>query len=175
MHPSRNAATPSCTLYEMASRRQRREAAARRRAQQPPPAAPTRADGVPRLSLSRGEAAHALGVSLRTLDRQVVPRIQSALLEDGTRLIPLAELERYLAERTRPARAPIASAGRRAIPEQIRERIRSERRAGFSYRQIAERLQADGVPTAQAGTRWWASTVRGALERQSLTTTGGST
>jgi hypothetical protein len=148
----------------MGSRRQRREAAARRRGQQVPPAAPARAQrDVPRLSLSRAEAAQALGVSLRTLDRQVVPRIQTALLEDGTRLIPLAELERYLAERTKPARVPIASSGRRAIPEAVRARIRAERRAGFSYRQIAERLQAEGVPTAQSGRRWWASTVRGAL------------
>jgi hypothetical protein len=149
----------------MASRRQRREAATRRRAQQAGPAATARAqEGVPRLALSRAEAARALGVSLRTLDRQVVPRIQSARLEDGTRLIPLAELERYLAERMQPARAPLARpSGRRAIPEAIRERIRHERAAGFSYRQIADRLDADGVPTAQAGARWWASTVRGAL------------
>jgi len=126
-------------------------------------APPAGAHDLPRLSLSRTQAAQALGVSLRTLDRQVVPRIQSALLEDGTRLIPLAELERYLHERTRPARVPLASTGRRAIPEAVRERIRAERLAGFSYRQIAERLQAEGVPTAQSGTRWWASTVRGAI------------
>jgi hypothetical protein len=163
-------------LYEVASRRQRREAAARRRAEQSAPVSETSArQDVPRLSLPRAQAAHALGVSLRTLDRQVVPRIQSALLEDGTRLIPVAELERYLPEHTQPARAPIASTGRRAIPEATRARIRAERQAGLSYRQIAERLQADGVPTAQSGTRWWASTVRGALERASVTTSGRAT
>ncbi|MDX6646498.1 MAG: hypothetical protein QOK40_2225 [Miltoncostaeaceae bacterium] len=144
----------------MASRRQRRGGV--RRAQPAAPAA-SATDDPPRLSLSRAEAAQALGVSLRTLDRQVVPRIQTALLEDGTRLIPLAELERCLVERTTPARTPMASSSRRAIPEAIRERIRSERQAGLSYRQIADRLQAEGVPTAQSGTRWWASTVRGAL------------
>jgi hypothetical protein len=164
MHPSQECATRSCTLYGMASRKQRREAAARRRAQQTAPVPSTSAQhDVPRLSLSRAEAAQALGVSLRTLDRQVVPRIQTAQLEDGTRLIPVSELERYLAERTQPAQRSMTTAGRRVIPDAIRERIRSERRVGFSYRQIAERLQADGVPTAQSGMRWWASTVRGAV------------
>ena len=161
MHPWQMRAPTRCTLYEMASRRQRR-GGVHRRAQPAAPAASAK-DEPPRLSLSRAEAAQALGVSLRTLDRQVVPRIQSALLEDGTRLIPLAELERYLAERTQPARLAMAATSRRAIPEPIRERIHSERQAGLSYRQIAERLQAEGVPTAQSGTRWWASTVRGAV------------
>ena len=51
------------------------------------------------------QAAEALGVSLATLDRRVIPAIETVRTEWGSRLIPVDELERYLAERRQEARA----------------------------------------------------------------------
>ena len=44
--------------------------------------------------------------------------------------------------------------------------IRAMRGAGSSYRQVAAALNAEGVPTAQGGREWYASTVR-AIEQRS--------
>jgi DNA invertase Pin-like site-specific DNA recombinase len=46
------------------------------------------------------------------------------------------------------------------IGEAIRRRIYEERVAGVSYRLIAESLNKEGVPTANGGEQWYASTVR---------------
>ena len=62
------------------------------------------ADRIERLVYSREQAAEALGISLATLDRRVVPVIATVKTEWGARLIPVAELERYLADRTVEAR-----------------------------------------------------------------------
>lgn len=43
-------------------------------------------------------------------------------------------------------------------------RVKLERAAGKSLRAIAEGLNADGMPTAQGGAKWYASTVKVALE-----------
>lgn len=48
-------------------------------------------------------------------------------------------------------------------------RIAAERRAGASLRAIADGLQQDGVPTAQGGATWHASTVRKVLSGQQAT------
>jgi DNA invertase Pin-like site-specific DNA recombinase len=45
-----------------------------------------------------------------------------------------------------------------AVPIDVRARIRNDRKAGKSLRNIAEALTKDGVPTAHGG-RWHASTV----------------
>jgi DNA invertase Pin-like site-specific DNA recombinase len=81
----------------------------------------------------------------------------------------VAELERGLiAERTKAAlrtkRAQGARLGRPvALPLAVRERIAAEHDAGRSLRAIAAGLTADGVPTAQGGAAWHASTVRNVL------------
>jgi hypothetical protein len=51
------------------------------------------------------------------------------------------------------------------IPEAVLAQIVRERDAGTSYRRIAAELQAAGVPTAQGGREWRASTVRAAYLR----------
>ena len=44
-------------------------------------------------------------------------------------------------------------------------RIRTERAAGNSLAAIANGLNADHVPTAQSGSRWYPATVRYTLNR----------
>jgi hypothetical protein len=126
-------------------------------------------DPVERLVYSREQAAQALGVSLATLDRRVVPAIATVKTEWGARLIPAAELERYLAERAvepRPRRWRRARSGRRsAVPPEVVARIRRERAQGGTLAEIAHALNRDGVPTGQGGRQWWPSTVRAILQR----------
>jgi DNA invertase Pin-like site-specific DNA recombinase len=84
-------------------------------------------------------------------------------------LATFAQFERRLiGERTREAmaakRAQGARFGRpRQMPADVVERIREERKGGASLPKIAAGLNADGVPTAQGGRRWYPSTVRAVL------------
>ncbi len=158
----------------MARRRQR----LRREKQQrhaPKPAGVSRVDDaevdepVARLVYSREQAAQALGVSLATLDRRVVPAIATVKTDWGARLIPAAELERYLAERTEEPRAPRwrrARSGRRStLSPEVVARIRREHVQGSSLTEIAHRLNRDDIPTGQGGRQWWPSTVQTVLRR----------
>jgi hypothetical protein len=126
---------------------------------------------VRRLTYTRAQAAAALGVSVQTIDRRVVPAIDTVKTAWGSRLIPVSELERYLAAHTEPARSPrLRSAARgrpTAVPEEVARRIAQEHRRGKSLGQIARDLNAEAVPTAQGGRQWWPSTVRTVLLRLS--------
>jgi len=93
----------------MSRRRHRLRAEKERRHASPQPPVPSARDlnvtgHVKRLACTRKQAAEALGVSLATLDRRVVPAIETVRTEWGSRLIPVDELERYLAERREEAR-----------------------------------------------------------------------
>jgi DNA invertase Pin-like site-specific DNA recombinase len=76
---------------------------------------------------------------------------------------------RLISERTKQALARKRAGGVRlgAPPEidpSIARRIRKERKAGRTLRQIAERLNEDRIPTARGG-RWQASTLQRVLAR----------
>jgi DNA invertase Pin-like site-specific DNA recombinase len=76
---------------------------------------------------------------------------------------------RLISERTKQALAQKRASGVRlgAAPEidpSIARRIRKERSAGRSLREIAERLNAEAIPTARGG-RWHASTLQRVLAR----------
>lgn len=63
--------------------------------------APPLAGPVPRIALSREEAALALGVSLDSFERHVQPDLR--LIRRGRlRLVPVSELERWAAEQAEP-------------------------------------------------------------------------
>jgi hypothetical protein len=125
---------------------------------------------VERLAYTRTQAAEALGMSRSTFVRRVLPFVETLEMPWGTKLIPVDELERLLAERRRAARRrrrPATPGRPRALaPELVRE-IRAERAAGKSLRAIASDLNASHTPTAHGGTRWWPSTVRAILRRRS--------
>jgi hypothetical protein len=154
-------------------RQRRRREKERRHAPRPvtPPAATNCHVGGPveRLAYTREQAAQALGVSLATLDRRVVPAIATVKTEWGARLIPVGELERYLADRReepRTKRRRSAPPGRKpAISAEVVARIHRERAQGASLGEIARRLNRDDIPTGQGGRQWWPSTVRAVLIR----------
>jgi hypothetical protein len=155
----------------MANRRQRRKREkVQRHVPQPVHASGVEpGDAIRPLVYSREQAAQALGVSLATLDRRVVPTIATVKTEWGARLIPAGELDRYIAERAeepRTTRRRQTRLGRRStLPDEVVARIRHERARGDSLAEIARRLNHDGVPTAQSGRQWWPSTVRVVLAR----------
>jgi DNA invertase Pin-like site-specific DNA recombinase len=84
-------------------------------------------------------------------------------------LATFAQFERRLiGQRTKEALAVKRSQGvrlgrPRSLPLEVRERIVLERESGETLTAIADRLNRDGVATAQHGARWWPSTVRSVL------------
>ena len=127
------------------------------------------AERVERLTYTRRQAAEALGVSVSTIDRRVVPVLRTIRNEWGMRLIPVSELTRYLEERTTEARAQPKRRrrpGRRTgLHESTVARIHAEHTRGRSLAETARGLNADGVKTSHGGRRWWPSTVRSILMR----------
>jgi hypothetical protein len=163
-------------LYDgRSTRRKRRRHPVRREHAAAPPAAARAGDfyataNVRRLAYSRRQAAEALGVSISTIDRRIVPAVDTVKTPWGQRLIPVDELERFLAAHVEPG-APAAKrkpAGRPvALPESVVERIRLDVARGRSFGEIARALTSEGVATAHGGQRWWASTVRSVVLRAS--------
>lgn len=84
----------------------------------------------------------------------------------GNVLASAAQYERELiGARTREGMAQRKAEGvvmgrPRTMTDEVMHRITAARAAGLSLRAIAESLNNDGVPTAQGGARWYASTVR---------------
>lgn len=122
---------------------------------------------VERLAYTRSQAAQALGISRSTL-RRLLPYVEEIEMPWGGKLIPVDELERIAVERRRTARPRLGQAtrGRKpAVAPEVARRILDERSTGRSLRQIAASLNADRIPTAHGGEKWWPSTVRGVLQR----------
>lgn len=127
------------------------------------------ADFVVRLAYNRTQAAQALGISRSTL-RRLLPYVETIEMPWGGTLIPIDELERLVAERRQAAlarRLPARPGRKPSLLPTVVERIRTERAAGRSLRQIAADLNASGTPTVHGGSKWWPSTVRSILRRQS--------
>ncbi|MDQ3380419.1 MAG: recombinase family protein [Actinomycetota bacterium] len=147
---------------------------ARRVVDEAPPTVPVPSRGIREagevelLAYTRRQAAEVLGVSISTIDRRVVPSIDTVKLPWGQRLIPVDELERFLRSHIVPARARRARrpAGRPpTLPAGVVEQIRVKYARGGSLAEIARALTAEGVPTAHGGRKWWPSTVRAVLVR----------
>jgi DNA invertase Pin-like site-specific DNA recombinase len=89
-------------------------------------------------------------------------------------LATFAQFERRLiSQRTREAlavkRARGVVLGRPpSVEASVVRRIVSDRNRGRSLREIADSLNADGVPTGQGGKRWYPATVRAVALRAEL-------
>jgi len=119
------------------------------------------AQTVKRLTYTRRQAAEALGISATTLTRRVLPLLETVQTPWGSTLVPVEEVERFVAEYRRPA-APNhpRAGGRRAASTDVAQRIVHARARGATYRTIAAELDAEAIPTPQGGRSWWPSTVR---------------
>ena len=167
-------ASPISVWQTVSSKRKRR----RQRIPTRPPthdpvaaAQPTRYQNAPsvnRLTYSRRQAAEALGVSITTIDRRVVPTIDTVKTPWGQRLISVDELERFVhdnLEAGRPRPAPRSAGRPPALSVAVVDRVRLEYARGRTLGEIADSLTADEIATAHGGRRWWPSTVRAVLLR----------
>jgi DNA invertase Pin-like site-specific DNA recombinase len=93
-------------------------------------------------------------------------------------LATFAQFERRLiSQRTKEALAVKREQGVRLgrptqLPKRVSSRITAARRRGDTLAAIAETLNAEGVPTAQGGQRWWPSTIRAVLRSAEFDTRG---
>jgi Recombinase len=176
MHHSCETVHDSCTVSAVSKRRPRRRGTRTlphpgREAEQAPTTkrvSVREATSVERLAYTRSQAATALGLSRSTFIRRILPYIETIEMPWGAKLIPVDELERLLAEQRRAAKprpTPTARGRPPLLLPEIIERIRSEHAAGKSLHQIAADLNADQIPTAHGGAKWWPSTIRSALTR----------
>jgi DNA invertase Pin-like site-specific DNA recombinase len=100
-----------------------------------------------------------LGVDMTTPAGRMVANVMAVM----------AEYERELiGQRIRDALAVKKAAGVKlgrpsGVPAQLRQQITEKREAGTSLQQIANELNAEGVPTSMGGKRWWPSSVRAVL------------
>jgi len=141
------------------------------------------ADGQALLAAKRERPAQALlelaallasaqkqGWALLALDCALEPKTPDREASANL-LASFARCERgSISERTKAALALARAQGVRLgrppqMSEYALERIRRERAAGKSLAAIADGLNADRIPTAQGGRRWYPATVRYTLKR----------
>jgi len=114
------------------------------------------------------EQSRRQGWALVALDLGVDTSAPSGKLVANV-MASVAEWERdVIGQRTREGlqakRAQGVRLGRpRQLPEKLRSRIRAMREAGASYPRIANTLNAERVPTAHGGRRWYPATIRKVL------------
>ena len=125
---------------------------------------------VERLAYTRRQAAEALGMSVSTIDRRVVPVIDSVKTPWGQRLIPATELDRFLWEHLELGSrvTPLAEPDGRQCSPGLSSSASARVRTRPSLAEIARGLSSEGVPTAHGGRKWWPSTMRALLLRASV-------
>ena len=97
-----------------------------------------------------------LGVDLSTPQGELVANVIASVAQWERRIIGQRTKEALAVKRAQGVRV-----GRpRQVPTEIATRIRRARARGSTYAKIADRLNADGVPTGHGGRRWYAATVR---------------
>jgi DNA invertase Pin-like site-specific DNA recombinase len=100
-----------------------------------------------------------LGVDTTTPQGEMLANVLAAFAQFERRLIGQRTAEALAIRKAEGVRL-----GRpRTLPSDVIERVWRMHRRGASLRKIANRLNADAVPTAHAGVRWYASTVSAVL------------
>ncbi len=106
-------------------------------------------------------AALDLGLDLSTPQGELVANVIASVAQWERRIIGQRTKEALAVKKAQGVRV-----GRPAtMPRAVVKRIQRERAAGRSLSAIADRLNADGVPTAHGGRCWYPATVRYVLKR----------
>jgi DNA invertase Pin-like site-specific DNA recombinase len=110
-----------------------------------------------------------LGVDTTTPQGEMVAAVMAVFAQFERRLIGQRTKEALAVKKAQGVRL-----GRpRLTPDAVIARIRAERAAGRTLRVIADGLNADGVPTAMGGRRWYVSRAGGAGSRSGARLTLG--
>lgn len=113
------------------------------------------------------------GWQLVVLDLAIDTTVPSGALMANV-MAAFAEYERQLiGARTSAALQQLKGQGvrlgrPRTMPVSVTERILSERGEGRAFAHIADSLNAEGIPTARGGAKWYPSTVRAAISSAEL-------
>lgn len=113
--------------------------------------------------------AQAKGWALKILDQdfdtstpagQLVLAMLGAVAEWERNIISARQRDSHATRRAKGEVWGVTTGSLSKLPATLRERILAEHRSGKSLRAIAEGLNLEGIPTAQGGRRWYASTIR---------------
>jgi DNA invertase Pin-like site-specific DNA recombinase len=105
-----------------------------------------------------------LNLDTASYQGRFVVTIMSALAEMERGIIAERQKDVHKDRRARGIKWGIDMGPKNKTPEEIKERIRSERSKGKSFRAIADGLNKDGIPT-QNGGKWYATTVKNILDK----------
>jgi DNA invertase Pin-like site-specific DNA recombinase len=107
-----------------------------------------------------------LGVDLSSVQGELIANVLASVAQwerriigERTKAAMRIVKKRTAAQRQQLGKQPIGRPAR-VVPPELRKRIRRERKAGLTYRDIAARLEADSIPTGGSGGHWHASTVQ---------------
>ncbi len=112
-----------------------------------------------------------LGLDTATYQGRFVVTIMSAMAEMERGMISMRQKDVHQDRRDKGKVWGIDLGPKSPVDEAVRQRIFIEHNAGISYRNIAENLNKDEIPTAHSGEKWYASTVRNifvALSKENL-------
>ena len=101
-----------------------------------------------------------LGLDTATYQGRFVVTIMSAMAEMERGMISMRQKDIHEDRRSSGKRWGIDLGPLPLVSSDIRTRIVKERNLGLSYKEIADNLNKDLVPTVLSGKKWYASTVR---------------
>lgn len=101
-----------------------------------------------------------LGLDTATYQGRFVVTIMAAMAEMERGMISLRQKDIHADRRAQGKVWGVDLGPKSRIDEAVRQRIYEEKTAGVSYRNIADGLNANGIPTPKSGEKWHASTVR---------------
>lgn len=104
-----------------------------------------------------------LNLDTSTYQGRFVVTIMSALAEMERGIIAERQRDVHKDRRARGIKWGVDMGPKNKTPEEIKARISSERSSGLSYRQIADRLNQDQIPT-QNHRKWYPTTVKNLLD-----------
>ena len=99
-----------------------------------------------------------LGIDLSTPAGEFLASVMASAARWEARIVSARTVDALAARRA----AGVVLGRPVVLPDSLGARVRAERLAGLTFQAIADALNAEGVPTAHGGQRWYASTVRGA-------------
>lgn len=110
-----------------------------------------------------------LGLDTTTANGRFVVTIMSAMAEMERGMISARQKDVHQDRRNAGKVWGVDLGPKSLIPEELGEQILSKRKSGLSYKNIADELNKNKIPTVSGGKQWYASTVRNAFLRFSET------